>query len=477
MLHTNISAFICLQVVKTNVGLLNIHNCKKMSSMKRYRQGAESNAAARFRDLPPRFKRQKSIPSPESDSSEVQKEQYQQNQKPKKYQGRFILGCSHQLSAESTKQGEMIPVKDKKAQKKGLINRPHLDVNQTHLDKQNQPVILSPMDSNLFNMVRSDDQQDSEGETLNPFSWHAQQPAWQGYGYEENCFSADKPVLQNSPWSADQMENTQQPNNVSPTSFEQSSSEQNLEPQTDYSEKDKRIIEMFKVLEKVADEKEKEDIENGTQGKTLVSHHLRMLMCAIDKYTEGIDEGEENSRSDEAPVEERSISPTSTPGSRRTTPPPPARTTPPPQIAPLTPRYRATTPPRANPSPSNLYMMPTPIMQQHAVPVSLPVANFHNGNVAYQQAQSCVPPFYQTSSYQFSPKMKSPQPWTPTNTPSWDLWSSPSPNTLDVFNMSGLNSSETADSTFALFDPLATDNYYGTRADELSRTPLYQRKI
>ncbi|KAH9505038.1 hypothetical protein Btru_061483 [Bulinus truncatus] len=63
----------------------------------------------------------------------------------------------------------------------------------------------------------------------------------------------------------------------------------------DYSDPDIRTIEMLRELERVADEKQNDDF--GVDRKSLVSHHLRMLMCAVDRYTEGIED--EMSRIDE----------------------------------------------------------------------------------------------------------------------------------------------------------------------------------
>ncbi|BFZ16424.1 hypothetical protein BsWGS_19463 [Bradybaena similaris] len=58
----------------------------------------------------------------------------------------------------------------------------------------------------------------------------------------------------------------------------------------DYSDPDIRTIEMLRELERVADQKERENEEFGADRKSLVSHHLRMLMCAVDRYTEGIED-------------------------------------------------------------------------------------------------------------------------------------------------------------------------------------------
>lgn len=59
---------------------------------------------------------------------------------------------------------------------------------------------------------------------------------------------------------------------------------------TKYTDPDLRTIEMLRELERVADKESQEAEDSGSDRKTLVSHHLRMLMCAMDRYTEDIDD-------------------------------------------------------------------------------------------------------------------------------------------------------------------------------------------
>lgn len=423
-----------------------------MASLKRYRQTNDSNAAARFRDLPPRFKRQKSIPSTESGTNESLIK-LPQNHKPKKFsQG----GCpTSEGSAndnsllEAVKESESS--KDKRSMKRSSGNRPHLTVDRNFGKRLMQPIVLSPMDNKLFNFVRNDEQESCSLGDFNPLPWqNQQQPQWPHNTYDQPGNFQTGTLPNNGSW-------THAPSNhqTKESSLYQNKNQPGAtEPPKDYSENDRRIIEMFKELERVADQKEKEEAEDGTDRKSLVSHHLRMLMCAIDKYTEGIEDEEQfESRANESFFKDRSPSPSTSKNTAKTSVSSKANLDNQQSVQCFHANITSTAERQTAPS---IYVQNPHTIHQQAPYVAQAV---HNEETPSTQISKIKP----SLSIDMQP---------------WDLWSSPSFNVLDVYShlSKGHNSSETADSTFALFDQLGMENDYSPRAEEyLTRTPLYKR--
>lgn len=430
-----------------------------MASLKRYRQTNDSNAAARFRDLPPRFKRQKSIPSTESGTIESPIK-FTQNHKPKKFSEGDCL-ISEGSGIDSTLSGvveESEISKNKRIMKRGSGTHPQLTVDRNFARRVTQPIVLSPMDNKLFNFVRNDEQESSSMVDFNPVSWQDQQQLqWSHYPTYDNTGNFQ---TETQPYNGTWAQTLSNHQTKESPSYHTTNHPGAAEPPKDYSENDRRIIEMFKELERVADQKEKEEDEDGADRKSLVSHHLRMLMCAIDKYTEGIEDEEEcGGRGDESYYNDRSSSPS------------PAKSI-------------AKTPVSPKESLDN---------QQSAQRFSTKVTSTAETQTApavyvqSHQATDILPTMHQRALYNVSAVhneerpsdiLSKIKPSLSVDMQPWDLWSSPSFNVLDVYSYlsKGHNSSETADSTFALFDQLEMENHYSPWSEEyLNRIPLYKR--
>uniref|UniRef100_A0A2C9LM58 Uncharacterized protein n=1 Tax=Biomphalaria glabrata TaxID=6526 RepID=A0A2C9LM58_BIOGL len=298
-----------------------------MTSQKRYRHHQE-NHNNRYRDLPPRFKRQKSSsspppPAPVTSPDSILQEISSPTSKCNKLSVDNTTPCAlyfpHSERVESIE-----PISPGKASastidplKWSTLTRKDVPVLST-VDNQYYnitPIIHVPLGTQFGyspplspwnqanattisayqgqpnSLCKSDPWSQTSGESY--ISQRLHSPATLNFNNENHVPMHNK-VQQLSPplqWS----KSSNIPVHTPPISLQQNEKKnQNSGKNTpakqgiDYSDPDIRTIEMLRELERVADEKQNDDF--GVDRKSLVSHHLRMLMCAVDRYTEGIDD-------------------------------------------------------------------------------------------------------------------------------------------------------------------------------------------
>lgn len=304
-----------------------------MTSQKRFRHHHDNNAAARFRDLPPRFKRQKSSssPKPATETDPVDQENEYCRSSPA---FRSVSPQLNQISIDSSHYThspncESAPYTHTPncAMKQPLrtYNRPDP---QAWSPNTKEDALLHVDTSMLKYALRGS----HAGEYLVPPSYCTPPPSPWGIDNGQNNSTSDVLLpseistypssLQSSPALVDsrdimspylEMARTPyedvwvddpliegspvEPNTQTVTNQNSPAKENEEKRSVDLSDPDIRTIEMLRELERVADQKEKEDeSDSGVDRKNLVSHHLRMLMCAVDRYTADIEEDNHTSQ-------------------------------------------------------------------------------------------------------------------------------------------------------------------------------------
>lgn len=265
-------------------------------TQKRYRQYHHDNTAPRFRDLPPRFKRQKSSTS-KAESIEILKNQ--ENRNILKVQSTpssgFDTGATmKQPMSQMCRQN--VPFNDPvlSVDTKLYNNSPFQVVDQYGRGYLCYQECSTPPISPYGILHNRQVEIPSSAQSLSPFSENAR-------AISRPCNTeAMSPCLDMAVVAVQGVKK----NEIVHQSRQMCSSvgETKAVKSSDYSDPDLRTMEMLRELERVADQKEKEDQERerkereesgnlkDNDRKNYVSHHLRMLMCAVDRYTADIDE-------------------------------------------------------------------------------------------------------------------------------------------------------------------------------------------
>ncbi|RUS80801.1 hypothetical protein EGW08_011422 [Elysia chlorotica] len=287
-----------------------------MTSQKRFRHQENSNAASRTRDLPPRFKRQKSSSGqtpPDSRAVSPLSPQLDRNNQPSNMTKQSNPQSSSGTAVNRTSPSQTPSSVSVRYPVFQPINYVYSDIPSTQSMSSQvypvapspqmwtglgytglQPVMVSPnpvmlsqpqvnhhvCDTATYmneNCAPSPSLYTTQCSPMSPWSTS-------GYGspYQSSC-SSPVPTIP-SPGPCQELEKNHQS-----TSDRMKSSKS---PSAQYTDPDLRTIEMLRELERVADKESQEADEGGSDRKTLVSHHLRMLMCAMDRYTENIDDSE-----------------------------------------------------------------------------------------------------------------------------------------------------------------------------------------
>ncbi|CAG5132720.1 unnamed protein product [Candidula unifasciata] len=458
-----------------------------MTSQKRYRQHQENNKnSSRFRDLPPRFKRQKSTGSPTAPPSASP------TVTPVAAETQLGVEINHTsvvndtVSPQPVVLSQMAPsIVNVSSPEESLRNqaRPGTDrfqvpvssVSSWQWPANSESYVLSQWDQRQFNRAtnvqpppvalgthfgyKMDSPPLSPWASRNASNFPGQfgvgSPAWvsptgdlctgQGvrsppmYFNNENWAPNQNLMYPHSPGGVWGKPPTPQHLYTSPSVALQDRApvsslymenhnigDRSSERSIDYSDPDIRTIEMLRELERVADEKESEDF--GVDRKSLVSHHLRMLMCAVDKYTEGVEDGA--SRQDEVSLATNS---------RESSP----------HVSPHPPEARI----RVN--------------MQEAEPESR-MSFWSSGNEksswkhpqTEQASLAASQQMARTQAYQHTPVNEQPNNIEGQNI-AWDLWSSPS------FDFSGLLNQD--------LDDLTRNPFSRSKESDEKRKPLYQR--
>ena len=414
----------------------------EMTSQKRFRHQENPNTGGRTRDLPPRFKRQKSSSgqpqlnpravspsSPQSDRNNQSNNMTKQShlQSP----GTAVNKASPSQTASSggVRYSVLQPInyvysdipntQSMPSQVYPLAPSPQMwtGVGYTGL----QPVMVSPNSmmlpqpvSQVSHHVRDSTTYINENCAPSPSLYMAQcspMSPWStsGYGspYQSSCSSPAPTIPSPSP-------SGQEPEKSSQSTPDRMKSVKS--PGAHYTDPDLRTIEMLRELERVADKESQEAEEGGSDRKTLVSHHLRMLMCAMDRYTENIEsEMDGNTRNDEG------ISPHSS-----------NRSSPSPSPVPLSRKVDE------NNLKGKVEGVPTPFWNhtnqtsEHRLPRSRPVLGSSYTSVPTQHR---VQPSSSSGSLSGRPQLPQ-MPWIQDTQPNqqsdWNLWSSPSFNFCGV---------------------------------------------
>jgi len=278
-------------------------------SQKRYRHNNNNNTAPRFRDQPPRFKRQKSNTDPEGENCENNLDIASSGSLKASVDNTVLHSTmKNPLKMVSGQVLRMVPVQP---------NAPQLSVDTEMVNQFNtQPVSTSYSYRDLAMYPQS-----YSTPPFSPVSTSSSISVHEMSGYPQTA----SPVRYASPYNVSpglEMANVRNSGWISPSNISSQNNvssrtkNQNPEDKVVYSDPDKQTILLLRELERVADEKEKEDQQkekvignNGTDRKNLVSHHLRMLMCAVDRYTADVDE----TSSSDGGVSEASASPAPSP--------------------------------------------------------------------------------------------------------------------------------------------------------------------
>ncbi|XP_059141967.1 uncharacterized protein LOC131929665 [Physella acuta] len=479
-----------------------------MTSQKRYRHHQENNGS-RFRDLPPRFKRQKSSSSPPpKPTASPDASNCQENSVPQRLTPDLpaVTSASTSISmAPSPSFVKSCVNQDMYLPKDFLPAKTPLSVNSTAqwsmAQKKDLQPVLSPVD-NRYLKYSSNLQSPSHIPLGTNFGYSPPMSPWSAGSSSSFSGQPNDMLLQNS-WSPSPVYSGQRlqsppalnynnenfapigslmPPQLSPVSTwakpsysphavsasppahclpaaspsgiakdkpKQSIDENRNGGKPDYSDPDIRTIEMLRELERVADEKDNDDF--CVDRKSLVSHHLRMLMCAVDRYTEGV-EDEVTPRGDEASL--ASESPVSSP---RRSSPAPVKMWPHEQSKAVSECSVVETATWHQNSPS--------VWGSEISKVSTPLVNSSEKKM---ESQRKTPPPEPSAIWGSSDKIEHQD-----YSPAWDLWSSPS---FDICRgiLSKPCELDKADSPFfdtfsyARGDNLATEGYK-------ERKPLYKR--
>ncbi|GFR66099.1 hypothetical protein ElyMa_005549000 [Elysia marginata] len=285
-----------------------------MTSQKRFRHQENSHANSRTRDIPPRFKRQKSSsdqPSLEGRPPSPLSQQLDQSN---------LTDNMTKRSQISTPPGSnMNKESPSQTTSSGRVRYPVLrPVNYMYTEV---PSTQAMPPQQLYQVVPSSQMWPTAGYTgglqsvmVNPNPMMLPQTVPQITPYvNENCAPSPSFYMPQcspvSPWNNSAYGSPYPSSCSSPAPSVPSPSPSGIEPDqekspqsapdgiksakspnTKYTDPDLRTIEMLRELERVADKESQEAEDGGSDRKTLVSHHLRMLMCAMDRYTEDIDD-------------------------------------------------------------------------------------------------------------------------------------------------------------------------------------------
>ncbi|GFN98443.1 hypothetical protein PoB_002494900 [Plakobranchus ocellatus] len=271
-----------------------------MTSQKRFRHQENSNSGSRTRDLPPRFKRQKSssgqIPlAPRAISPPAS--QLEKN------------SVSDKMTKESQVHSSTVSL-----QKGRPCDYIYSDIPNTSISQQvfypmplNQmwstnaytgfhPTMLAPLSTQVGQPYLSDPTSYiNESCAPSPSNYQCSPISpWStsGYGspYQSSCSSPAPTVSSPTP-----------PNVMAEQVKSSQSTKQTSAHKSKYIDSDLRTIEMLRELERVADKESQEAEETSSDRKPPMSHHLRMLVCAMDRYTESIeDEVASSTRNDDS---------------------------------------------------------------------------------------------------------------------------------------------------------------------------------
>ena len=289
-----------------------------MTSQKRFRHQENSNSGNRTRDLPPRFKRQKSSstpPDPRAASpptSLIEKSNHADNM-TKRSQIQTSTGTSMSRGSPSPNSPPHSVLRP--------VNYRYSDIPSTVPQQVFQPIpshqMWTPNGYTGLQPVMVSPSPVMLPQTVTQVGQH---PVDSTSYYNENCAPSPSFYMPQcspmSPWSTSGYGSPYHSSCSSPAptiSSPAPDSEQAKSPQpaaeriksagspgAQYTDPDLRTIEMLRELERVADKESQEAEDGGSDRKTLVSHHLRMLMCAMDRYTENIDnEMDGNTRNDD----------------------------------------------------------------------------------------------------------------------------------------------------------------------------------
>lgn len=488
-----------------------------MTSQKRYRQHQESNKNnSRFRDLPPRFKRQKSVPSaatvpaatPLPAETHTGKSPVAQVAADTHFDTEINLPVvtksespqqASPLMAPSTT--SVFPVEESHSSKL----RPGADVFEPPVSPvtwqwpaKSNPFILSQWDNRQFN--RASNTQPLPIQLGTHFGYKLDSPPlspWAGrnatnfagqfgmsgcspwmspasdictsqgihgppvYYNNENWAPNQNLMYPHSPGGSWGKPTTTQHLYTTPSQLQQehatassryadnhsANGRNSVRLPVDYTDPDIRTIEMLRELERVADEKDSEDF--GVDRKSLVSHHLRMLMCAVDKYTEGIEDGiADISRNDEVSLASGESTPRVSPG-------------------PFAVKEKQTKINTQEAKPESNCSLWTPGKEQSSW--NTPEIEQASSVASQQAMQACKSPLQQavlmqgckSALQQASPRTEQPNIIKGQNG-TWDLWSSPS------FDFSGVLNQNLDELTRNPFSRLKEN-------DEEQRKPLYRR--
>lgn len=480
--------------------LLSLEHIVRMTSQKRYRhhQDSHNGNGARLRDIPPRFKRQKSSSSPARPSSPLEAPENGADNETTATRKSDVVAVATSVAAVTTSQyslegklaGQMRSTADALQ-----ASQPYVLTSAWKWPERTENVFtLQPWDSRPPNgMVSSQSPIVSLGTNfgfrpnsppLSPWTPGAAaafprphgmmgSPTWApnaGVPFTSPVLHGSPAYAASEPQTAGQILIPQNNQSVfwgvpqSPSRYQASPSPpiprstppptvkttENVKNNTevtgsnekrmvDYSDPDIRTIEMLRELERVADQKENEN-DFGVDRKSLVSHHLRMLMCAMDRYTEGIeDDLVESARRDE--VSPLSDSRGSTPGISQDA------------------SHNRSLDETAETKENKMVPITLPKSQRIEMsPVQKILPSFTN---SFEVArQSCVPSFH--PSLQPVSKLDEQKNVDSHENGSWDLWSSP------TFDFCGLLLNHGSED-FDLFS--------GSRIkSEKERKPLYQRQ-
>lgn len=474
-----------------------------MTSQKRYRHHQQdgNNGSSRFRDLPPRFKRQKSSssppPKPITPSNEENTARILVPDMPLTTPSSATAACDGLKVLTGLERSNVGLIKSSQV-------NPLSDSMWSLIPRKEQQPVLSPVDNMHFNNFSSS--------RLSP---SAHIPLGTHFGYSppmspwSNTNAAGYPaqtagIFVQSPWSPSSFDPYSNQKLQSPQSFslnnENHAPNINLMPQhspvapwtksafspqpvsaasqtqrllsrssppiikentqpmdspkpdIDYSDPDIRTIEMLRELERVADEKDNDDF--GVDRKSLVSHHLRMLMCAVDRYTEGVEI--ELTRREE--VTQKAESPVHTP---RQNSPAPTMT-----LWTQDPILKGKDSPKKTENMNwNQNKISTQLWQEQERPAA-------PSQVVKSPAKICNPPILTPPPQTKSIWDEQAGPVQP-GTPAWDLWSSPS---FDFYGVLG-NQGSCDSSDMPFFDFFGNCNRGDlVGAEEMKeRKPLYKR--
>ena len=258
-------------------------------TQKRYRQYHHDNTAPRFRDLPPRFKRQKSSSS-KTESEETSLENQENTdfvQSPLPLSDTMKQPMSNAIKPNVPFSDPALSVNTKL-----YSSTPFQVVDQYGRGYLCYQECVTPPMSPYGIMNNRQTESPEHCVSPSPFSKRT------------NSSEAMSPCLEMAkvagPVSKNGVGNLQNNQQSCPV---ESTNTKSPGQYTDFSDPDLRTMEMLRELERVADQKEKEDQErerkereesgnpkDGNDRKNYVSHHLRMLMCAVDRYTADIEE-------------------------------------------------------------------------------------------------------------------------------------------------------------------------------------------